>query len=731
MDTYQGYIEHISFANQENGFTIAKFKSDTKKDLITIIGVMPSVRPGETLEIQGNWKIHQKFGSQFEIESYKVKFPSDLVGIQKYLESGLIKGIGPVYAEKIVKKFGIKTLDIIDNTPYRLNEINGIGPKRIDMIIKNWQDQKVIREVIIFLKSYDITPTFAQKIYKLYGEASIRKVKENPYILAKDIHGIGFKKADLVAEKLGFEKTSHLRILSGIEYVLMELTNQGHTCYPKEKFLPIAERILEVDSSLIENEIKTLILKNELIKDDLEIDGEKTSFLWLKTFYNFEKNIAEELNRIKNSDSSIRKIDIDKAIIWAQKELKIELAEKQIEAIKQALANKVQIITGGPGTGKSTITKVILTILKQVTKKIILCAPTGRAAKRLSQITNFYASTIHSLLEMDFTSSGFKKNENNPIKSSLIIIDEASMIDTFLMNHLLKAISSSTKVIFIGDIDQLPSVGAGYVLNDLIKSEKIPAVYLKEIFRQAKHSKIISNAHKINESKFPDINNDEKSDFRFFALDDTEEIEKMIVNLVEKELPNKKNLDPFKDIQVLSPMRKGKIGIENLNIVLQSVLNPSSKPLFRAGQRFHVKDKVMQIKNNYQKNVFNGDIGIILNIDNVEHIVTIQFDDKKVSYDFSELDEVNLAYAVSVHKYQGSECPCIIVPVHTSHFKLLYKNLLYTAITRGKKLVILLGTTKAIAIAVKNKEVLKRYTGLKNAITKIDKPSQKTYLFDI
>ncbi len=729
MDYLEGQIEAINYLNPENGFIVAKLKEKEKKDFTTIVGIMPSIQPGETLLLEGNWKNHPTFGLQFEVENYVVKTPSDAIGIQKYLESGLIKGIGPVYAEKIVNKFGIDTLTIIDQTPHRLLEVEGIGPKRIEMVCKNWNDQKIIREVIIFLRKHSISPTFAQKIYKIYGGSSIEKVKENPYILAKDIAGIGFKIADNIAKKLGFENNHPLRICSGIEYVLYELTNAGHTCYPEEDFLIISQKILQVEEELIKNQLGKLILTNQIIKNSLELDGEKTNFIWLRSLYYFEQNIAKDLNRIKTSPTRLRLINLDKALLWVEKKLNFNLAEEQKKAINASIENKIHIITGGPGTGKSTITNAIITILEEITKNIYLCAPTGRAAKRLAQITNKKAYTIHSLLEFDFSTNNFKKNENNPLKCDLIIIDEASMIDTLVLHHLLKALPSFTKVIFVGDTDQLPSVGPGYILKDLISSEKIPCTKLNEIFRQAANSSIILNAHKINQGEFPEIYSKDSSDFKFIYLEDVDLIEKKILDLVEKELPKSHNFHPLNDIQVITPMKRGKIGVENLNLALQNTLNPSSKPLFRVGKRFHEKDKVMQIKNNYNKRVYNGDIGTITNIDPIEQTVEIAFDEGIIIYDFSELDEVSLAYAVSVHKFQGSECPCIIMPVHTTHFKLLQRNLLYTAVTRGKKLVILIGTSKALAIAIKNNEVLKRYSGLKEALININSKAQELFLF--
>jgi exodeoxyribonuclease V alpha subunit len=730
MDTISGFIDSIIFANQENGFTIAKFQQNEKNNFTTVTGYMPSVQLGESLQLKGEWKQHPKYGKQFNVLEFNVSTPNSTIGIQKYLESGLIKGIGPIYAEKIVQKFGVDTLEIIDETPSRLLEVEGIGKKRVKQIIDCWDVQKAIRDIIIFLRSNNISSSFAQRIYKIYGDSTIKKIKENPFRLAKDIHGIGFKIADNLANSLGFEKTSSIRIQSGIEYVLLELTNQGHTCFILEEFIKIAENILDVESNLIEKEINSLIIQSEIIKDKKIIDGSKIDFIWLKSFYNFEKNISLELNRLLSYPKKTRDINITKAIEWTEEKLNIKLAQNQKIAVKDAIDNKVHIITGGPGTGKSTITNVILKIYEQITKNITLCAPTGRAAKRLSEITQKKASTIHSLLEFDFINSGFKRNENDPIKTDLIIIDEASMIDTNLMFHLLKALPSYSKIIFVGDIDQLPSVGAGFVLNDLINSGKIAYTKLTDIFRQAKNSNIILNAHKINSGENLEIDFSDDSDFKFYPIEDPENISKKIVYLVENEL-KKYHYDPFNDIQVISPMKKGIIGIENLNTLLQNALNPSSKPLYRLGKRFHERDKVMQMRNNYNKDVYNGDIGRIIKINTIDQEVLVKFDDKIKTYDFSDLDEINLAYAVSVHKYQGSECPCVIVPMHTTHYKLLYRNLLYTAITRGKKLVIILGTKKAISIAINNTEVMKRFTGLEDMIRNVNDKSFEMSLFDV
>jgi exodeoxyribonuclease V alpha subunit len=708
MEKISGNIEHIIYAHPDNGFTVAKMRQTDKDDITSIIGYLPSVQPGEALICEGTWKLHPKHGWQFEVQSYETTYPADIVGIQKYLESGLIKGIGPSYAKKIIDKFGLNTLQIIDDEPKRLLEIPGIGDKKITQIIECWNDQRSIRKVMIFLRTYGVSPGYAQKIYKRFKDDSIKKVSENPYELAKEVTGIGFKIADKIAKELGFSNTCPERLKAGIEFSLWELINAGHTCYPECDLINYSAEILEAEKNLIKAELDILLINNILVKKD--------DYIWLKNFYIQEEQIAKELIRIKNDKSTIQITEIDAAINWVQKKLNIQLEQKQITALINSIKEKLHIITGGPGTGKSTITKALLSIMEKKTTKILLAAPTGRAAKRLSQITGKKAFTIHSSLEFDPVNFSFKKNRENQLNYDLVIVDEASMIDTNVMFHFLLAIPSSVKLIFIGDIDQLPSVGAGNILKDLIASDKIKTTRLTEIFRQAANSKIIVNAHRVNLGEFPYLTTANWCDFHFYEANDPEEIKTQVLKLVCEIIPESKKLDPFKDIQVLSPMKKGIIGIESFNYALQNKLNPSELPFHRMGKTFHLNDKVMQTKNNYQKKVYNGDVGYIIQIDQIEQLLYVDFNNKIVEYDFSELDEVVLAYAVSVHKYQGSECPCIVIPIHTSHFKLLHRNLLYTAITRGKKFVVLVGSKKAIAIAVKNNEVQLRFTGLKNFI---------------
>lgn len=708
MEEIYGYIDNILFTEQEKGFTVARLKEPKKAELTCIVGYMPSVQPGETIRCKGDWKHHAQHGRQFEVQSFELQAPSDLIGIQKYLESGMIKGIGPVYAERIVKKFGLETLKMIDDDPKKLLEVQGLGEKRLEKIQTCWQQQRSIRDVMVFLRGHGVSPSFAQKIFKTYGEQSIEKVKDNPYGMAKEIFGIGFKSADQIAKNLGIPDDSPVRIDSGIEHVLWELSNEGHVCYPEKELVPAAAEMLAISPSAIEERIKVLIQNNALVKEEEKI--------WVKPLYLTEIGIARELSRIWQTPGTIRAVDVEKALEWVQKQLTIELALEQRSAVGCGVKEKVMIITGGPGTGKSTITKAILAITSKLTDKILLAAPTGRAAKRMSEITRKKAFTIHSLLEMDFKAGGFKKNKGNPLVCDLMIIDEASMIDTQLMYHLLKAVPAQCRLILVGDVDQLPSVGPGNVLKDIILSRSLPVIELKQIFRQAAGSRIITNAHLINQGAFPDLSSTPKSDFIFIDSETPESILSEIVDLVKTRLTRTFHFHRFDDIQVLSPMRRGLIGGENLNMVLQQALNPSPSPLMRMGRCFHVGDKVMQIRNNYQKEVYNGDIGKIVEIDLTDQTLLVVIDGRPVSYEFAEIDELVLAYAVSIHKYQGSECPCIVMPVHTSHFKLLYRNLLYTGITRGKKLVVMVGTRKAIAIAVKNEEVRKRFTGLEKAL---------------
>lgn len=713
MDAIFGHIERVTFHNPENGFTVAKIKIKNLIEPVAIVGTMSALNPGETVECKGTWKHDPKHGKQFLVQSLEKKAPSSLLGIQKYLSSGLIRGIGPKYAEKIVENFGLDTLNVIQENPERLLEIEGLGKKKLHQIIESAKANKTIEEVMVFLQSHNITPTYAQKIFKRYGHECISILKENPYKLAQDIAGVGFKLADKVASSLQIEKDSSFRIAAGIEYLLTELSQNGHACYPKQELVDLCSSLLEIDPKLIDPVLFQLNAEKRIALDFIE----KIEFVWLKSLSISEEGISKELFRIVDSPSKFRAVDIEAALNWVSKEIRIRFAKEQKEAISMALTEKLMIITGGPGTGKSTITRAILKILSKLSNRIVLAAPTGKAAKRMTEITYFSASTIHSLLEYDFRQRKFKRDGKNPLLADLLIIDEASMIDTYLMYQLLKAIPDSCRVIFIGDIDQLPSVGPGNVLRDMIDSEQIPKKRLKFIFRQGKGSKIISSAHSINNGFFPKLTSEKGDDFFFVESIEPEDVLGKIIELVQDKIPQKYHFDPKEDIQVLSPMRKGIIGTENLNMRLQEKLNPNKNAVLSYGRRFQVGDKVMQLKNNYNKEVFNGDVGEIKQISKEDQNLLIRYDGKDVPYEFSELDEINLAYAVSIHKYQGSESPCIVMPIHTHHFKLLCRNLLYTGVTRGKKLVILVGTKKALAIAIQNNEIEKRYTALKFRLT--------------
>lgn len=717
MEQIHGYIERITFQNPENGYTVAQLQIAGRREPVCIVGTLPNVQPGETVRCVGSWKRHLVHGQQFAVEECYIEAPADLAGIKKYLGSGLIKGIGPTYAKRIVEKFGVETLHVIDEAPHRLLDVQGLGAKKLETIKSCWSEQKSIREVMIFLQSHSVSPTYAQKIYKKYGDKSIRQVQENPFALARDIFGIGFKTADTIAQKMGIPKDAPQRIDAGIEYVLTELSGDGHSCYPMQELLKASAETMEVSEEFVRDRISHLVHAHRLEQFDLPVASEITPFVWIRFLFMSEVGIARDIRRLKTHTSSIREIDIPKALDWVQQALRIELAHKQKEAVAAALQEKVMIITGGPGTGKSTIINAILTITRKLTPNILLAAPTGRAAKRMSEITGTKASTIHSLLEFDFRTGGFKRNRETPLECDLIIIDEASMIDTMLMYGLTKALPDNARVIFVGDIHQLPSVGPGNVLNDMIHSRCIPVFMLTEIFRQAAGSRIITNAHRINQGLFPDVRNLSDSDFYFIEAEEPEQVLNQIVTLVSQRLPKKYGFHPLHDIQVLAPMKKGVIGIQNLNAVLQEVLNPKESSLFRGGHKFQVGDKVIQLKNDYKREIFNGDIGEISEIDPAEQQVIVRIDERDVIYDYSDLDELSLAYAMSVHKSQGNECPCIVMPIHTSHYMLLHKNLLYTAVTRGKKMVILVGSSKALFLAIKNDEVKQRYTGLQQAIT--------------
>ena len=722
LEQLSGQIERITFTSEETGYTVAKIKVYGRKELVTAIGNMVNPTPGEIIKMKGEWGNHPQYGEQFKIVFCECTTPATVYGIEKYLGSGLIKGIGPVMAKRIVKMFKEDTLNVIENESDKLSQVEGIGTKRIEMIRRAWDEQKEIRAVMLFLQSHGVSSGYATKIYKQYRNDSIKVVQDNPYRLATDIFGIGFITADKIAEKLGFAKDSDLRAAAGILYVLHELTDEGHVYYPYEPLIAKCKEILDIDREIIVKAMAAVALDKQIVIEDLNRDltefEENNKAVYLAGYHTAEKNLASRLKTLINAPQSIRKIDTEKAIRWVQEKLSIDLAEKQIEAIRCAAENKVMIITGGPGTGKTTIINAILKIFSAVKANIMLAAPTGRAAKRMSETTGHESKTIHRLLEYNMRKGGFQKNEEYPLDCQLLIIDEASMIDTLLMHHLLKAIPPTSTFIMVGDVNQLPSVGAGNVLRDIIDSGISPVVQLNEIFRQAKESSIIVNAHTINEGRIPNLKatQDKLDDFYFIEQEDPQKTLELIISLVKDRIPKRFGFDAVNDIQVLTPMHRGTVGAANLNQELQKALNPGDGGVLRVGRFYRVNDKVMQITNNYDKEVYNGDIGRITAIDEEAQEVKVLIDDREVVYDFSDLDELVHAYAISIHKAQGSEYPAVVIPILTQHYVLLQRNLLYTGVTRGRKLVVLVGTKKAIAIAVKNNKTEKRYTLLKDRL---------------
>ncbi|AUG56791.1 SF1B family DNA helicase RecD2 [Acetivibrio saccincola] len=704
MEYISGVVERITFANEENGFCVIKIKSKGFSDLVTVVGNLASVNVGSILKLKGQWKMDSKYGRQFNAFDYREVVPATIAGIEKYLGSGLIKGIGPKYAKRIVRYFKEDTLRVIEEEPDKLINVEGIGKKRLEMIKKAWQEQKEIKNVMLFLQSHGVSTGYAVKIYKTYGDESINVVRDNPYRLADDIWGIGFKTADKIAQKLGFDKNSFERCRSGIAYVLNQLSNDGHCYATREQLISETVKMLEIEENLVEGTL------DKMIEDKLVIPDENNS-IYLPPFYHSEAGTAKRIREIVNAKCPLALSDLDKIIDDIQKEYNIVYDKVQIDAIKAAAASKFMVLTGGPGTGKTTTTLAIIKIFQKMGKTVLLAAPTGRAAKRMSETTGMEAKTIHRLLEYS-PLEGYQKNAENKLQCDVLIIDETSMVDIILMYNLLKAVKDETIVILVGDVDQLPSVGAGNVLKDIIDSGQVTFVRLTRIFRQALGSAIITNAHLINKGIKPRLKCGKKSDFFFVEEEDPEKIPEVIKGLCTRRLPSYFNVDPVNDIQVLTPMQRGVAGAHNLNVVLQEALNPSDVKIKYGGTVYCLNDKVMQIKNNYDKNVFNGDIGIITHIDLEDKTLIISFDENDVEYDQTELDQVVLAYATTVHKSQGSEYQIVVAPFTTQHYMMLQRNLLYTCVTRAKKAFVLVGTKKAVAIAVSNNKIQERNTML-------------------
>lgn len=702
-----GLIERVSFHNEESGFAVLRVKVQGRRELITVVGKLPSVSAGEWLTAEGSWVQNREFGLQLQATLLKSAPPTTREGIEKYLGSGMIKGIGPVYAKKLVERFGDTVFDIIDNTSAQLEEVEGIGPSRRRRIKGAWAEQKVIRKIMVFLHSHGVSTSRAVRIFKTYGEEAIETVQANPYALARDIPGIGFKTADEIAQQIGIATDSLIRARAGLRHLLQAATTQGHCALPQKILRLECTTLLQISENIIESALAQALEESEFIQEEIADE----SLIFLPALKHAEETIARVMKRLAREKVNYPPIDLEKAIAWWQKRSGNDLAKSQQNALRRALTSRVVIITGGPGVGKTTLTKAILTIVRAKEVQCLLAAPTGRAAKRMTEATGLPAQTIHRLLEVDPARGGaFARNERSPLKTDLLVIDECSMIDVRLLASLLSALPREGSLILVGDADQLPSVGPGSVLNDLIASRILPVVHLTEVFRQAANSQIVTAAHAINQGNLPPLDGGRDSDFHFLEREDPDDISRTLVKSVQRAKVKAKG-----EVQVLSPMNRGALGVRQLNLQLQQTLNPErpgETPVEKFGWKFGPRDKVIQTSNNYDKEVFNGDIGTVIKIDPWEHEVIVQFDQREVIYDYGELDELSLAYATTVHKAQGSEYPAVIIPLSTQHYMMLQRNLLYTAITRGRSLVVVIGQRKALEIAVRNNETRRRYSGL-------------------
>jgi len=714
-DDLEGVLERITYQNEENGYTVAKVLPRGKVQPVTVVGALAGVQVGESLLLHGNWISHPQYGRQFETRSYLVKLPATLEGIRKYLGSGLIKGVGPATAKKIVDFFGMETLDMLDTAPQRILEVPGIGPSKVGIVAQAWQEQKQIKEIMLFLQSNSVSASLAVKIYKQYGDQSIRVVRETPYQLARDIFGVGFKTADQIARNMGLALDAPERIQTGLLYALGNFSNEGHCYATREQLIAQVTPLLDLPAEACLAQVEPLLAQEALVEDE--------GALYLPPFFHAESGVARKLLKIMHSERSrlpaFHSLNWPLAFDALDSSSGFQLTDQQKSGVRMALSEKVSILTGGPGTGKSTITGSIIKLLAERRNSVLLAAPTGRAAKRLSETTGLQAKTIHRLLEYKpMERSGFVRDRENPLDADMIIIDETSMVDILLMNHLLNAIESGSHLLLVGDMDQLPSVGAGNVLRDLIESGVIPVVRLDTIFRQAEDSFIIVNAHRINNGEMPQFPK-EASDFFLFAEADAQKAADWVVDLVTNRIPNKFGFNPLTDIQVLTPMHRGAAGVSMLNERLQAALNPENprKAEVRHGSRvFREGDRVMQIRNDYERQIFNGDQGMIATIDTEEHLVTVNFDERIVSCEPLQLEELVHAYAVSIHKSQGSEFPVVVIPLLMQHYMMLQRNLIYTAVTRARKLVVLVGDRKAVGMAVRNNRIVLRNTRLKERL---------------
>src|SRR5689334_15401986 len=656
-----GLVERVTFHNPENGFCVLRVKARGQRDVVTLVGAAPAITAGEFVQASGTWVNDRVHGLQFKAAFLRSAPPTTLEGIEKYLGSGMVKGIGPVYAGRLVRAFGEGVFDVVEGEPERLREVDGIGPKRMDRIVRGWAEQKVVREIMLFLHAHGVGTSRAVRIFKTYGADAVQLISENPYRLARDIRGIGFRTADQVAARLGIEKTAPIRVRAGISFALAEAMDEGHCGLPRDELRTLAAGLLEVPTEAVDEALALELEAGDVVAD--EVDGRACVFL--AGLHRAERGIAERLRRLAGGPPPWPAIDADKALPWVEQKTGLALAESQGEAVRLALASKVLVVTGGPGVGKTTLVNSILKVLVAKGTKVALAAPTGRAAKRLRESTGLDASTIHRLLETDPKTGGFKRDEGHPLGCDLLVVDEASMVDVPLTHALLKAVPQRAALLLVGDVDQLPSVGPGQVLADVIASGAVPVVRLTEVFRQAARSRIVTNAHRINRGQMPDLGRDPGGDFHFVACSGPEDGVAKLLAIVRERIPARFGLDPVRDVQVLCPMNRGGLGARSLNLELQALLNPPGEVrVERFGWTYGVGDKVMQVQNDHEREVYNGDLGIVRRVDPEEGELAVDFEGREVSYDFGELDALVLAYATTVHKSQGSEYPAVVIPAH-------------------------------------------------------------------
>ena len=718
-ESLQGVVERLTYHSEESGYTVARLKAPRTSELVTIVGNFANIQAGQTLQLQGTWKDHPKFGAQFQVMQYRETKPATITGIEKYLGSGLIKGVGPVTAKRVVAHFGLETLDIIEHQIDRLVEVPGIAQKRVKLIQTAWITQKAIKEVMLFLQGHGVSTTYAVKIYKQYGDAAIETVTHNPYQLATDVYGIGFVTADAIARNLGIAPGSEFRYRSGIMHVLGEASEDGHCFLPEAELVERVVQRLEIadhrpNPDQVLGLVKQMVIDSELVRTEEPIEALGHAY-YAPPFFGAEQKLAERVQQLLKTPLEV---DLPRVQRWIDRFVEktgMQLSDQQRHAVERAASQRVLILTGGPGCGKTFTTRTIVGLWKAMGKSIALASPTGRAAQRLSEMSGQEAKTVHRLLEFDPKRMKFKRDSENPIPAQALVVDEASMLDLFLANSLMKAIAIDAQLLLVGDTDQLPSVGPGAVLQDLIASEHIPVVRLTQVFRQAQTSQIVSNAHRINQGQLPrlePVSNTPQSDCLWLGASEPQHGVQGIQDLITDLIPQM-GFNPTQDVQVLCPMTRGEVGTRNLNSVLQQLINPpnpSKAELVRGGMTLRVGDRVIQKVNDYNREVFNGDLGVILRIDVEEQEVAVQFGDRQVTYDFADLNEVALAWAVTIHKSQGSEYPVVILPLYSQHYLMLSRNLLYTGLTRAKQLALLVGPKKAIAIAVNQVKDQGRYT---------------------